>query len=311
MKSKQLGFVLITLIIIGIIGISFRLIFTGGSEYVLKGLMPITQDVIDSIEIESIDKKITLIKIEDDYWEVGKYAVFAPKMMDFWTHVNDINEAQLIAREEKHHALLGVDDINSTKLRLFFGSSIQETFHIGKWEQNVRLCYIRKGSASSVYSIPCSRNEVFSSNIDSWRNPIVVATPFTDIESFDFIYPDSTKNFGLSTDEYGNWYVSKNNMSQSANLTVVDNILQIVQLLPAIGFEDESISDNLDFDAPDSSLRINTLTSSQSPTTRLKFIKKDDQSYYVKISSQSTVFIIQAEIAEFLMLDIETVAISN
>jgi len=81
--------------------------------------------------------------------------------------------------------------------------------------------------------------------------------------------------------------------------------------IPAIGFADEEISKMLDFDAPDGALRINTAETSNTPTTRLKFIKKDDVSYYVKLSSQSTVFIMDGQTAEFLMMDISDISVSE
>ena len=68
------------------------------------------------------------------------------------------------------------------------------------------------------------------------------------------------------------------------------------------GFEDDVVSKALDFDAPDGSVRINTSEESNSPTTRLKLIKKDDESYYVKTPSQSTVFLIQYLLGDFLLM---------
>ena len=87
--------------------------------------------------------------------------------------------------------------------------------------------------------------------------------------------------------------------------------MQTLQILPATGFETDEISKDLDFDAPDGAVRINTHKEASTPTTRLKFIKKNDDLYYVKIPSQSTTFTLDAEIAEFLLMKQNVIAISE
>ena len=311
MKPKQVGLVLSSLIVLGIIAIIVRIIFSGDSAYVLEGLLPISEDVIDSVTIESTESSLTLYKIDVGAWEVEKYPAFEPKMGEFWQHVFDIEQAQLVARNPKHHQLLGVNQENSTKLNFFLGPSLQESFHIGKWSQDVRLCYIRKAGKDEVYGIPCPRGNVFSANSDAWRNPIVYSVPYSEIESFDFIYPDSQQNFSLILNDDMTWSARNNTSNQLANLTMLQYLFQAVQLIPAIGFAEEEISKLLDFDAPDGALRINTCETSNTPTTRLKFIKKDEVSYYVKLSSQSTVFIMDGQTAEFLMMDISDISVSE
>ena len=162
-----------------------------------------------------------------------------------------------------------------------------------------------------MYGIPCPRGNVFSANSDAWRNPIVYSVPYSEIESFDFIYPDSQQNFSLILNDDMTWSARNNTSNQLANLTMLQYLFQAVQLIPAIGFAEEEISKLLDFDAPDGALRINTSETSNTPTTRLKFIKKDEVSYYVKLSSQSTVFIMDGQTAEFLMMDISDISVSE
>ena len=202
----------------------------------------------------------------------------------------------------KHHEKLGVDDENSTRVDLYFGQSLQEQFHVGKWLPDVRLCYIRKSGRADVYGIPCSRNGVFSSDPDSWRDPIIAAIPASDIASMDFMYPDSTESFSVGKTEEENWVVASPTGIKPANIQVLDMIMKTLQILPATGFENDEISKSLDFDAPHGALRINTHKEASTPTTRLKFIKKDNDLYYVKIPSQSTIFTLNAQIAEFLLM---------
>ena len=310
MKNRQVGFVLMALIAIGIIGIVIRLVTGGSSDFILKGLMPISGDVITKVIIMGPDQNSSeLVKIDEENWEVGMHPVFAPRLNDFWVHVNDIPMAQLVAREKTHHEKLGVDDENSTKIDFYFGQSLQEQFHVGKWLPEVRLCYIRKSGNTEVYGIPCARNGVFSADPDTWRNPIIASIPASDVASLDFIYPDSTKNFSVGKTEEGDWVVASDTGIKPANLQVLDMILQTVQILPATGFETDEISKDLDFDAPDGSVRINTHKEASTPTTRLKFIKKNDDLYYVKIPSQSTTFTLDSQIAEFLLITQEIIEI--
>ena len=295
MKSRQVGYVLIALIAIGLSGLIYRIILGGADEFVLEGMLPINEEIISQVDITTNDGVTSeLIKVNDSYWEVSNNEIFLPKLRIFWEHVDFVPGAQLVARKSKHHQLLGVDEENSTKVSFFVGPSMQEQIHIGKWVDEVKLCYVRKSGRDEVYSIPCPENGIFSSDPDSWRNPIVIAIPPTDIDSFDFIYPDSTENFSLVRTPENDWMVlnSQSEIEGPANLQIISSLLGLMQIMPAMGFEDDSIAKSLDFDAPDGSIRVNTVEESNSPTTRLKLIKKDEKSYYVKIPSQSTVFLI-------------------
>ncbi len=95
MKNRQVGFVLMALIAIGIIGIVIRLVTGGSSDFILKGLMPISGDVITKVIIMGPDQHSSeLVKIDEENWEIGIHPVFAPRLNDFWVHVKDIPMAQ-------------------------------------------------------------------------------------------------------------------------------------------------------------------------------------------------------------------------
>ncbi|MEC8890249.1 MAG: DUF4340 domain-containing protein [Chloroflexota bacterium] len=313
MKSRQVGFVLMALILIGVLGIAIRLISSGQDDFVMEGLMPITQDVITRIEVTRGEQTAELVKTGEDNWRVGKYPAFAPRLGDFWTHIADIPDSQLVARLPKHHELLGVDEVSGTHVTFYLDQSVQEAFLIGKWSPEVKLCYVRKSGKEDVYGIPCARNDVFSSDPDTWRNPIVAAIPEADIASFDFIYPDSTKSFSLVENEDGDWTVQSPSglVLGPADSQVIDVLLQAISIVPAVGFEEEGVAKGLDFDAPEGAVRINTLKDSSSPTTRLKFIRKDTETFYVKIPSQSTVFFVDGRPAEFLLMRKEDIQIPD
>jgi hypothetical protein len=306
MKSRQVGYVLIALIVIGISGLFYRVVFDGTDEFVLEGLLPINEEIIDQVDIATNDGLTSeLIKVNDSYWEVSNNPIFIPKLSAFWEHLDDVPGAQLVARKSTYHSLLGVDEENSTKVSFYVGPSLQEKLHIGKWTGDVRLCYVRKSGKNEVYSIPCSQDGIFSSDPDSWRNPIIMSIIPNDIASFDFIYPDSNESFSVVRTPENDWMVLNQSgvLEGPANLQIIDYLLQSVEVLPASGFEDDSNAKSLDFDAPDGSIRINTTDDSNSPTTRLKLIRKDSDSYFIRASGQSTVYLIQGLLGDFLLME--------
>ena len=306
MKSRQVGYVLIALIVIGISGLFHRVVFDGTDEFVLEGLLPINEEIIDQVDISTNDGLTSeLIKVNDSYWEVSNNPIFIPKLSAFWEHLDDVSGAQLVARKSTYHSLLGVDEENSTKVSFYVGPSLQEKLHIGKWTGDVRLCYVRKSGKNEVYSIPCSQDGIFSSDPDSWRNPIIMSIIPNDIASFDFIYPDSNESFSVVRTPENDWMVLNQSgvIEGPANLQIIDYLLQSVEVLPASGFEDDSNAKSLDFDAPDGSIRINTTDDANSPTTRLKLIRKDSDSYFIRASGQSTVYLIQGLLGDFLLME--------
>jgi len=315
MKSRQVGYVLIALILLGVGGLIGRIITDSSNQFVMKGLMPISGDVIDRVQITEGDITSELIKVTDEVWRVGKHDVFSPRMNDFWSHVNDIPQAQLVARKPKHHDLLGVTGKNNITITFFLGPSIQEEFHIGNWSPEVKLCYVRKPGKDETYVIPCERDGVFSANPDTWRDPIVVSIPPQTIESFEFIFPNSKDSYKVLRGSGEDWLVTtRNGDGNDENDGIADTqfmsvLTQTVNIVPALGFEEDSIAKTLDFDAPDGALRINTYKDSGSPTTRIKLIRKDDSTYYAKIPSQSTVYIVDGAMAEFLMSKREMIEI--
>jgi len=133
-----------------------------------------------------------------------------------------------------------------------------------------------------------------------------------DVESFDFIYPDSSLGFSVTKVESG-WEVSSQSglVYGMADERVIDMILQAVAVVPAMGFLEDSEQESLDFAAPDGAIRINTFEGSNSPTTRLKFIRNDDVTYFVKTPSQSTVFLVDANLSEFLLMNKENIILPD
>ena len=177
-----------------------------------------------------------------------------------------------------------------------------ETFYVGKWEPDVRLCYLRRSSDDEVYAIPCTRPDVFDPDPDGWRNPVIVSVPRSEIAEIEFIYPD--EHFSLINLDGTNWIVEdENGLGAPADRAIVDFILSIAeQRLIATGFASDEEANGLKFDNPKAAVRLVTRRESGFPTVRLRFLERDDISYYVNTPADSTVFIFNKGLGDALLV---------
>ena len=297
MKGRQVGLVLVALIAIGIAGLIIRAVSSGSDELVLSGLLPLPRDVIDKVIVRSEESEAELIRIGDT-WVVGGNPVFPPKLEPFWAAVSDFEGAQLIAMNPVSHEPMGVGTGQGTRVSFFLGPAIQEQFIIGKWSRDVRLCYIKRFLKDEVYGIPCLRPDIFDPDPDGWRNPVVVAIPRNEVESVTFAYPE--EQFALQITAEGPVVVSGGE-EQPANFFLVDALLSTLEVLVSSGFADEQEAKGLRFDVPDALVRVVTFEGAPTPTTSLRFLVRDDTSYYLKTPTQSTVFILDRDFANGLL----------
>lgn len=298
MKSKQVGYVLMALIIIGIAGLIVRAITTESDELVLAGLLPVATDVVDKVVIKSDTSEIEL-KRTGDVWRIGNVPAFDLKLNQFWSAVSEIDGAQLISNNPDNHERIGVATGQGTTVSFFLGPSILEQFIIGNWTPQVQLCYVRRSGKDEVYAIPCPQPEVFASDPDNWRNPVVLSMIRTEVQSVAFAYPND--EFELSFID-GDWFVSDSNEQYPADLFQVDALLRTLQFVVAADFATDDEKSGLKFDEPDASVRIVTSLDATSPTTRLRFIVRDDVSYYVRTPTDPTVFILDRNTGDALLL---------
>ncbi len=303
MKSRQVGLVLIALIAIGIAGLIARAVSSGSDELVLSGLLPLAPDVVDTVSLRTDESTAELRRFGTDAnnWRVGDFPVFAPKLLAFWSAVSDIDGAQLVARNSANHSRMGVADGQGTLMEFFLRGSIQEQFLVGKWSPDVRLCYLRRPSKNEVYSIPCASPDVFDTDPDDWRNRIVFRIPRTAVESIGFTDPED-EDFTVALTPLGSVLISEDSQEPADNGLVLNILLALENLPEATGFASEEEMEDLRFDASTPSIVINTLEESGIPTTRLRFIPRDDLSYYVKNPADSPVYIMDRDLVEFLLM---------
>ena len=312
MKSRQVGLVLIALIAIGIAGLIARAVSSGSDELVLSGLLPLSPDVVDNVTLRSGQSAVELRRIGTDAtsWRVGEFPVFPPKLLDFWSAVSDIDGAQLVARNPKNHSRMGVADGKGIAMEFFLGGSVQEEFLVGNWSPDVRLCYLRRPSKNEVYSIPCASPDVFDADPDGWRNRVVFRVPASAVESIAFTSPE--EDFAVAITPLGFVLISEDDQ-EPADRGLVLNILRALENLPeATGFASTAEMEELRFDASTRSIVVSTLEGSGFPTTRLRFIPRDDLSYYVKNTTEnSPVYIMDRDLVEFLLKRKEDFALAT
>lgn len=287
------------LIIVGALGLIVRIISSSEDEIVLAGLAPLERDFIDKIVIKSTESETTLVRNQETWYVNSNQSVFIPKINEFWEKVQDIKGAGLIALNEANHERMGVSE-TGTQVSFFLGGAVQEQFVIGTWNPDVGLCYIRRAGKTPVYGIECSMsaNYVFDSRPDGWRDPIIVAIPPTEIQELVFSYPD--QQFLLKLDETG-WKGINAEEEVEVDPLLVQPLVGNLQGILAVGFATKEEAEELSFNNATPSIRIVTKPGATQPTTRLRFLPRDDETSYVKTGSHSTVYIVNIGVSELLL----------
>ena len=303
MGSKQVGYVLIALIAIGVAGIVLRLIAAGSSELTLEGILPVSPDVIDQVTITAPTGNEARLEKINEIWQIDREEAFLPKLNQLWTAASDIDGAQLVARNSANHVRMGVQEGQGINVSFWLGEFKQEEFIVGRWTQEVRLCYLRKPARDEVYAIPCPFGNIFDSSADGWRNPVVASIPRDAIAAIEFEYPE--EQFALRRVERG-WLAESADISEPANVFAMNAVLGTLEGFIASGFAPESETENLDFTAPGSiSVRIVTTEDSGFPTTRIRLLPRDDISLYAKTPRRPNVFLMDARAVAGLLLSLD------
>ena len=309
MESKQVGYVLIALIAIGVAGIVLRLIAAGSSELTLEGILPVSPDVIDRVTIAAPTGVEARLEKINDIWQIEREDAFVPKLNQLWTAAQDIDGAQLVAMNPSNHARMGVREGQGINVAFWRDEFKQEEFIVGNWSQDVRLCYLRKPARDEVYAIPCPFGNIFDSSADGWRDPVIASIPSDAIASIEFDYPD--EDFVLRRVERG-WIAESADASEPANVFAVNAVLGTLEAFIAAGFAPPNETEGLDFNGPGGiSVRIITTEESGFPTTRVRLLPRDDLSLYAKTPRRPNVFIVDARATTSFLLTLDDFTTQN
>lgn len=296
MKSKQVGYVLMALIAVGIAGLIIRVVARDGPEDTLAGLVQVSTEASDKITITNAESEAELVRLGDQSsgyaWFINDQPVFSPKLDQFWLAVSDLYSAQLVAENPRSQTRMGVADGQGVEVSFFRDRrSLQERFIIGTWKPEVRLCYVRRAGHDEVYGVPCPLGNIFDPTPDGWKNPVVAAIPPEEVASVEFSYLDEQFRLVFSPDE--EWViVGTDDNVTPAHPMAVNAVLGSLQVMVSSGFAGEDEAEELNFAVPDAMVRVVTKQGATTPTTRLRLLVRDETTMYLKIPTQSTVFIV-------------------
>ncbi|MDA1189314.1 MAG: DUF4340 domain-containing protein [Chloroflexi bacterium] len=316
MNSRQLQFLLIALIAVGIAAVIARLVVSGGDDSRLTGLLPMSPDVVDTVIIRSDDGEARIQKINADtgLWQVGQHEVDAARFTEFWATVARFDGAQLVSTNPANHARMGVAEGDATDLLFMLGNAVQEQFIVGvSPDENVALCYLRKRGQDNTYAVPCRFSDLFESDRDAWRDPVIMDMPLEVVGGFTVRYPSVDVNTAIEISVEDNLPVVVTGGSQSveANIEVTSTVLSALRQLFAVGFATDAEASSLNFDLPDISILIEPIQDIRLPAQRLLFIQRDAQTYWVRNSASSIVCIVGNDRVAPLLVDLQDFLASN
>jgi hypothetical protein len=307
-NSRQVSYVLIILIVLGIAVAVFKLVSAGTADTSLSGLLPIAPDVVDQVVLRSGGNEVSIKRVGEsaDIWRVGAYNIDQARFEEFWATVKKFDGAQLVAQNRGSHARMGVDAENGTEVEFLLGNSVQERFIVGIGSETVALCYLRRQDRDNVYAVPCRFSDLFASDADSWRDPTIVTIPLEVIGAFTLRYPRQTPEevFTVSISESAPFFhLQTEGGPVQANTQATASILGGLQVLRATGFASEAEAARLerDFEVPDASLLLGPRKGLNAPTVRILFVERDGESYWVRNTATATVYIASRQVVEAIL----------
>lgn len=322
MKGREVGYVLLALIILGVAGVIVKLVTTGNNDQTLTGLLPLHSDVIDEVTIrttefgpDSTEGTAKLSRLGEDWsikTEGGSQIAFQPYLDRMWEMISRFEGAQLISTNPNNHKKMLIDDQAGIEVIFMLGASVQEKFTIGSdWSSDIRHCFIRRAGNDYVYTVPCQYENIFNPSSNGWRNPVIVSIAREEINLVTIRYPKQNNEFfsiDLNGQTNGVWtpFLVLTEGNEYANPYTADTLLRAVNGLLASDFASKEEIDAINFDIPDASILIKTRDGSQIPTQRVLFVKNSDGTYYVKNTNKADVFKLESDVVETFVLPLDS-----
>ena len=311
MGGKQVVFVFAALVILGLAALVFRFISAEPDEILLTGVAPLTEETLDKVVIRNNEFETVIEKIDGD-WQVGPYPVQRRRFEDMWATTEMFDEAELIAQNPENHPLMGVSPENGTLVEFWNQDELLEEFFVGDqqfapigerlitpWQQFVRLCYLRNPEEDDVYGIFCDYPERFKPDPKFWKHPLITEIARDEVETISFRYPE--EDFSLSI-ENSVWVVRQGGAEVGqADPEKMLELLQAVEYLVTSDFPTDDELIRLNFDLADITMFIQVRTGSIARSARLLLLERDEGGYFVKRQGQDYAFIIDDQVAPFIL----------
>ena len=311
MGGKQVGFVFAALVVLGIAALVFRFISAEPDEILLTGVAPLTEETLDMVVIRNNEFETKIEKVDGD-WQVGPYPVQRRRFEDMWSTTQLFDEAELIATNPENHPLMGVSPENGTLVEFWNEGDLVEEFFVGDqqfapigerlitpWQNYVRLCYLRNPEEDDVYGIFCDFPDRFLPDPKFWKHPLITEIPRDEVESISFRYPEEEFNLRI---ENSVWVVSQGGAEVGqADPEVMLELLQAVEYMVTSDFPTDDELTRLNFDLADITVFIQVRTGAISRSARLLLLERDEGGYFVKRQGQDYAFIIDDQVAPYML----------
>lgn len=285
MKARQVGLVLALLVGVALAGLVLRVVSEASAPSTLSGIFPVAEEVVDQVVIQSAEGETRLIKTDGE-WRIGIHKAFELRLAGLWTVSERLRQAQLVAEEPAHHERLGVDQRNAVRVSFFKGESPVEELLIGQWSPQAGLAYVRRPVDDATFSMPVNLPGVFESNSNAWRNPVVLDLQPEEITNVTLMYPDS--RIALEQDAAG-WAVVTPEGRDAGDPARVAALLQFFAPLLTDDFPTDREAREVSFAEPDAAIEI--ISTGDRPFVVVSFVQKDEDSYYVKLADENTVYL--------------------
>tara|TARA_B100000809_G_scaffold199563_1_gene199604 strand:- start:1310 stop:2233 length:924 start_codon:yes stop_codon:yes gene_type:complete len=298
MKNKP-TFILFSIFIILSIAIAGVKILVSNTNnlYDDSGIIFIDQKIIDRVTISNKSQSSQLYKVNNS-WRIGKQEVFKPKLSLFWKAVNNIQKSELVSVNTKNFNRIGLNENESTLVQFFLESTLQEEFIVGKWEPETKTCFIKKINLDQVFGFTCPYPDIFATNPDMWRNPIIANFPADELAAIRFSYP--SEQFELNLTEKG-WQLN-NQDNIDIDSYKIARFANITQLLLADGFLNDSESKDIDFNQSDALITLVPKPNAPSRITRLRLKQLDEKRVAVKNGNIPIIYYISISKAQEILL---------
>ena len=307
MKNKPTVILFSIFIFISVFFAGIKILLSNNSNvYDETGIIFIDPNIINSIQISNNKNTSSLYKVNES-WRIGKQTVFEPKLSLFWKAIANIQKSELISVNPKNFQRMGFDDSDKTLVRFFLESTLQEEFLVGKWDQDTKTCFIKKLNIDQVYGFTCPYENIFATDPDMWRNPIILSFPPQNIDSIKFSYPD--REFEINLSESG--WVLNNNPEIMLDTTKIAQFANLTQLLLADGFLSEEEAVKVDFNQSDALITFMPKPKTSSTISRIRLKQIDANKVAIKSGNSPIIYFLSLVNAQQLLPSEENFYLSD
>ncbi len=297
MKNKPTVILFSIFIFISVFFAGIKILLSNNSNvYDETGIIFIDPNIINSIQISDNKNTSSLYKVNES-WRIGKQTVFEPKLSLFWKAIANIQKSELISVNPKNFQRMGFDDSDKTLVRFFLESTLQEEFLVGKWDQDTKTCFIKKLNIDQVYGFTCPYENIFATDPDMWRNPIILSFPPQNIDSIKFSYPD--REFEINLSESG--WILNNNPEIMLDTTKIAQFANLTQLLLADGFLSEEEAVKIDFNQSDALITFMPKPKTSSTISRIRLKQIDANKVAIKSGNSPIIYFLNLVNAQQLL----------